>query len=65
MIETMQDAVIDGFAREHSRKPDEAYSLLEALTPGARRADIFSRQSREGWASWGNQATKFDAVRRG
>ena len=65
MIETMQEAVIDGIAREHSRKPDEAYSLLETLTPGARRADIFSRQSREGWASWGNQATKFDALRRG
>jgi N6-adenosine-specific RNA methylase IME4 len=60
MIETLEDAVIDGLAREHSRKPDEAYSLVEALTPGTRRVDLFSRQSRPGWTSWGNEATKFD-----
>jgi N6-adenosine-specific RNA methylase IME4 len=62
MIETMADAVIDGIAREHSRKPDEAYSLLEALTPGARRCDVFSRQRRSGWDGWGNEATKFEAA---
>lgn len=60
LIETIQDAAVDGLAREHSRKPDEVYSMIEALTPGARRADIFSRQSRPGWENWGNEATKFD-----
>lgn len=62
MIETIADSVIDGLAREHSRKPDEAYSLLEALTPGARRCDVFSRQQRPGWDGWGNEATKFEAA---
>ena len=54
--------VIDGLAREHSRKPDEAYSLLEALTPGARRCDVFSRQKRDGWDNWGREANKFSEV---
>lgn len=59
MVETIEEAVIDGLAREHSRKPDEAYSLIEALAPGARRADVFARQSRPGWDGWGNQIDKF------
>jgi len=55
-------SVITAPAREHSRKPDEAYAVAERLTPptAMRRADLFSRQSRPGWDSWGNEATKFD-----
>ena len=53
---------LDGLAREHSRKPDEAYALLERVLPDARRLDLFSRQSRPGWTTWGNQSTKFDEV---
>jgi N6-adenosine-specific RNA methylase IME4 len=60
LIETIDDALVDGLARQHSRKPDEAYSLLEALSPNARRADVFSRQSRPGWESWGLETTKYD-----
>jgi N6-adenosine-specific RNA methylase IME4 len=55
--------VIEGPIREHSRKPDEAYAAAEALYPAAlNRADIFTRESRPGWASFGNEATKFDGV---
>jgi N6-adenosine-specific RNA methylase IME4 len=50
----------DGVAREHSRKPDELYRLIEEFAPRTNRADIFGRQSRPGWTVWGNQATKFD-----
>lgn len=46
--------LMDGTAREHSRKPDEAYAMLERVLPAARRADVFSRQSRPGWSGWGN-----------
>lgn len=60
LIETVEDAVLDGVAREHSRKPDEVYRLLEAVTPGRRRADIFARQTRPGWTGWGDQLAKFD-----
>lgn len=59
LIETVCDGVLDGVAREHSRKPDEVYRMLEALSPGARRADIFARQVRRGWDGWGNELSKF------
>lgn len=52
--------VIEGLAREHSRKPDEAYAWCEAYMPAARRADIFSRQIRPGWRAWGNEIHKFE-----
>jgi N6-adenosine-specific RNA methylase IME4 len=53
-------SVFDGLAREHSRKPDEFYKLVEKHTAGLRRADVFARQSRPGWDCWGNESTKFD-----
>jgi N6-adenosine-specific RNA methylase IME4 len=61
MIETIMDAALDGLAREHSRKPEEFYQLVEKLVPDGRKADIFARQHREGWDCWGNEAGKFDA----
>lgn len=51
---------IDGLAREHSRKPEEAYAAAERLMPNARRADVFSRQRRPGWENFGDEAGKFD-----
>lgn len=44
--------------REHSRKPDEAYGLIEACSPGP-FLEMFARGSREGWATWGNQADDY------
>ena len=43
--------------RETSRKPDEMYSLLERLSPGTRKLEIFARQHnvQKGWVSLGNQ----------
>lgn len=41
--------------REHSRKPDEVYDIVEACSP-APRLELFARGSRRGWAVWGNQA---------
>ena len=41
--------------REHSRKPDELYPIIEACSPGP-RAELFARGAREGWAMWGDQA---------
>lgn len=55
-------SVIEGRVREHSRKPEQAYTAAECLVPGARRAELFSRESRLGWRSWGNEATKFDPI---
>jgi N6-adenosine-specific RNA methylase IME4 len=58
-------SVIEGPIREHSRKPEEAYAEAEKLMPRARRADLFSRQTRPGWTSWGNEAGKFDGLEGG
>jgi N6-adenosine-specific RNA methylase IME4 len=41
--------------REHSRKPDEQYPLIESCSPGP-RLEMFARGERPGWAVWGNQA---------
>ncbi len=45
--------------REHSRKPDEQYERIERLVAGP-YLEMFARQSRPGWSSWGNETTKFD-----
>ena len=44
--------------REHSRKPDETYELIEACSPGP-FLEMFARGSRPGWTTWGNQADEY------
>ena len=41
--------------REHSRKPDEQYDLIESCSPGP-YLEMFGRGVRKGWTTWGNQA---------
>lgn len=41
--------------REHSRKPDELYPIIEACSP-APRIELFARYGRDGWAVWGDEA---------
>lgn len=41
--------------REHSRKPDEQYQLIEACSKGP-YLELFARGARPGWSVWGNQA---------
>ena len=56
-------SVIMSPRREHSRKPEEAYAIAEALSgPDAKRLDMFSRQKREGWTAFGNETEKFNAA---
>jgi len=40
--------------REHSRKPDELYDIVEACSPGP-YLELFARHPRRGWAQWGNE----------
>ena len=44
--------------REHSRKPDCVHDRIERLVAGP-YLELFARQSRPGWTSWGNETTKF------
>jgi N6-adenosine-specific RNA methylase IME4 len=41
--------------REHSRKPDELYRIIEACSPGP-YLELFARGVRNKWHAWGNQA---------
>ncbi len=40
--------------REHSRKPDELYDIVEACSPGP-FLELFARGQRAGWTQWGNE----------
>jgi N6-adenosine-specific RNA methylase IME4 len=40
--------------REHSRKPDEIYDLIEECSPGP-YLELFARHTRKGWTQWGNE----------
>ena len=46
--------------REHSRKPDEFYRRVEAYCEGP-YVDLFAREQRSGWATWGDQKDFFNA----
>lgn len=43
--------------REHSRKPDEQYELIEDCSKGP-YLELFARGTRANWTYWGNQATE-------
>lgn len=44
--------------REHSRKPDEQYDLIESCSPGP-FLEMFARGSRDGWDGWGNESEQY------
>lgn len=47
--------------REHSRKPDEFYDIVESCSPGP-YLELFARTSRAKWDQWGNETDKFSNV---
>lgn len=49
--------VIVSKVRETSRKPDEIYSMIERMSPGGRKVELFARPLNRwpGWISLGNQ----------
>jgi len=51
--------IIRTMKREHSRKPDEQYSIIEACSPGP-FLEMFGRGSRKNWVTWGNQADEYE-----
>jgi N6-adenosine-specific RNA methylase IME4 len=46
---------IESRKREHSRKPDEQYELIESCSKGP-YIELFARGARTGWLYWGNEA---------
>jgi N6-adenosine-specific RNA methylase IME4 len=46
--------LLAGRKREHSRKPDGLYEIIEACSPGP-YLELFARHCRPGWTQWGNE----------
>ena len=55
---TNQTTLLSGPLREHSRKPDEFFALVESLCPGS-KLEFFAREARPGWRAWGAETEKF------
>ncbi|MDD5267412.1 MAG: MT-A70 family methyltransferase [Methylococcales bacterium] len=53
-----QENIISSRKREHSRKPDEQYELIEACSLGP-RIELFARGPRKDWFVWGNQSEEY------
>lgn len=47
--------------REHSRKPDEIFDIVESCSPGP-RLELFARFARQGWHQWGNEDVEQNMV---
>ena len=54
--------IISTRKQEHSRKPDEAYEIIEACSPGP-YLEMFARKAAPGWKVWGNEAETYEARR--
>lgn len=54
-----QENIISTMKREHSRKPDEQYDLIEGCSWGP-FLEMFSRGKRKNWSCWGNQADEYN-----
>ena len=53
-----QENIVLSQKREHSRKPDAQYEIIESCSPGP-YLELFARGTREGWHTWGNQAKQY------
>jgi N6-adenosine-specific RNA methylase IME4 len=58
---TNQTTLLHAPMRQHSRKPDEFYALVESLCPAPLngRLELFAREARPGWISAGAEVGKF------
>lgn len=50
--------IIRSQKREHSRKPDQLYEIIESCSEGP-FIELFARGSRKGWTAWGHQALDY------
>jgi len=41
--------------KEHSRKPEISYQIIERLYPNLNKIELFARRKRQGWDVWGNE----------
>lgn len=49
------ESIFFGARTEHSQKPEIIYELIEVMYPEYNKLELFARQEREGWKSWGDE----------
>ncbi|AVH68183.1 MT-A70 family methyltransferase [Nostoc sp. 'Peltigera membranacea cyanobiont' N6] len=59
---TNESTILHSPRREHSRKPENFYQLVDKLCPDITKLEMFARESRVGWDCWGDQADLFDQL---
>jgi len=50
--------------REHSRKPNFPYNMIDMLYPKKTKIDVFAREKRLGWDVWGDEVNKFEELKK-
>jgi len=58
---TNQPTVLRARRREHSRKPEEFFKLVDSLCSGE-KLEMFARERRSGWDTWGDEVELFEEV---
>lgn len=51
--------LIEAGTRGHSRKPEETFAMIDRLWPDTFKVELFARQRRDGWDSWGEHVDLF------
>lgn len=46
--------------REHSRKPEEFFAIVEAMYPSSPKVELYARTPRDGWTPDGAELGKFE-----
>ena len=46
--------IVQSRKQQHSRKPDQLYSIIESCSPGP-HLELFARSPRQNWTQWGNE----------
>lgn len=54
--QTRVSSVLRERRQKHSKKPEKVYALIEDMYPNTSRIELFARNNRAGWSSWGNEA---------
>ena len=48
-------SVLESEREKHSKKPEKFYEIIETLYPKSKYLELFARDKRKNWTSWGNE----------
>ncbi|TRZ69880.1 MAG: hypothetical protein D4R96_02500 [Nitrosopumilaceae archaeon] len=64
-VEDIPNSVLISPRRAHSEKPSEVYNIIEKMYPNQKYLELFARNKRENWTSWGNELESSDNINEG